>query len=176
MHTNGSAALGVLLLLGPLTGGGAAACGRLLAGRVERGALAEADFLLGATLGGLELHGCFDFFAHCLEGVVDVGGALRRCLNEGNFEMFGQLQALLVRHFAFVFEVHFIADEDFVHARVGEALDLMHPLAHVVKGLAVGHVVDDDDALCAAVVAGGERAEALLTCGVPNLKFDDLVV
>ena len=52
----------------------------------------------------------------------------------------------------------------------------MQPLLHVVEGLVVGDVVDDDDAVGSAVVGRGNGAEALLPRGVPNLELDGLAV
>lgn len=46
-------------------------------------------------------------------------------------------------------------------------VDFGHPHLHLLKGLAVGDVVDDDDAVGAAVVATCDRSEAILACSVP---------
>ncbi len=46
----------------------------------------------------------------------------------------------------------------------------MHPLANVVEGVSVGHIIDYDDAVSAAIVAGGQSSEAFLTSSVPLFK------
>lgn len=43
-------------------------------------------------------------------------------------------------------------------------------MLHVVEGLLVGDIIHDDDAVGPAVVAAGDRAEALLARGVPDLQ------
>ena len=68
---------------------------------------------------------------------------------------------LLVCHIALV------ADEELVDTFGCIAVDLLQPLLDVVEALHVCHVVNDADAVCAAVVGGGDCAEALLACGVP---------
>jgi hypothetical protein len=55
-------------------------------------------------------------------------------------------------------------------------VNLMEPLFDVVERLRVGHVVDDDDAVRAAVVAAGDRAEALLARRVPLHKGGTSIV
>ena len=44
---------------------------------------------------------------------------------------------------------------------------LVEPLLHVVEGLHVRHVVHDNDAVRASVVAARNRAEALLASRIP---------
>ena len=46
---------------------------------------------------------------------------------------------------------------------------------HIVEGFLVRHIVDDDT-MGSAVVAAGDRAEALLAGGVPDLKLTRLAV
>lgn len=55
-------------------------------------------------------------------------------------------------------------------------LDLGYPVANALKRTAVRDVVDEDDSLGPAEVAGGDGAEALLAGGIPDLKFDALVI
>lgn len=51
-------------------------------------------------------------------------------------------------------------------------LDILQPVGDVVEGLQICDVVQQQDAHRAPVVGGGERSEALLTGGVPNLQLD----
>lgn len=81
--------------------------------------------------------------------------------------MASELRALVGAHFADLVHVALVADEDLADAWVGEALDLVHPLTHVVEGVSVGHVVDDDDPVGPSVVAARQSPEALLPCCVP---------
>ncbi len=68
---------------------------------------------------------------------------------------------LLLRHIALV------ADEQLVDALGRIPVDFLQPLLDVVERVHVGHIVDDADAVGAAVVRGGDCAEALLAGGVP---------
>lgn len=68
--------------------------------------------------------------------------------------------------------VAFIANEQFLHAFGGVAVDFLQPGLDIGKGVGVGDVVDDDDAVCAAVVRAGDGAEPLLAGRVPNLQLD----
>lgn len=68
---------------------------------------------------------------------------------------------LLLRHIALV------ANEQLVDALGGVPVDFLQPLLDVVERVHVGDVVDDADAVGAAVVRGGDCAEALLAGRVP---------
>jgi hypothetical protein len=46
----------------------------------------------------------------------------------------------------------------------------LEPLLDIVEGFLVGHVVHHDDPVGAPIVAGGDGAEPLLACRVPDLK------
>lgn len=73
----------------------------------------------------------------------------------------GVLDNLLVGHIALV------ADEQLVDALGGVSVNLLKPLLDVVEGVHVGDIVDDADAVGAAVVGRGDGAETLLAGGIP---------
>lgn len=89
-------------------------------------------------------------------------------------ERVSELLSLLFRYLARRLHIAFVSDQDFANARLRVLLDFLDPGAHIFKGFAICYVVHYYDSLSAAVVAGGECAEALLASGVPNLKLDDL--
>lgn len=68
---------------------------------------------------------------------------------------------LLVGHIALV------AHEELVHALGSVAVNLLQPLLDVVEAVHVGNIVDDANAVSAAVVRAGDCAEALLARSVP---------
>ena len=49
-------------------------------------------------------------------------------------------------------QITFVSDEELVDVLAGVPVDLLQPLLHVVEGLLVGHIVDHDDAVRAAVI------------------------
>lgn len=51
-------------------------------------------------------------------------------------------------------------------------VDLLDPVLEVVKGLAVGDAVDQNDSCCSLVVGFGDCFESFLTGRVPDLHFD----
>lgn len=70
---------------------------------------------------------------------------------------------LLVSHIALV------ADEQLVDALGGISVNLLEPLLHVIEGVHIGDIVDDADAVGAAVVRGSDGSETFLTSGIPLL-------
>lgn len=71
------------------------------------------------------------------------------------------LDDLLVRH------ITLVANQQLVDTLGGVAVDLLEPLLDVVKGVHVGHIVDDANAVGATVVRRSDGAEALLASRVP---------
>ncbi len=71
------------------------------------------------------------------------------------------LDHLLVGHIALV------SYEQLVDALGGVAVDLLEPLLDVVEAIHVGDIVDDADAVGAAVVRRRDGAEAFLAGGIP---------
>ena len=59
---------------------------------------------------------------------------------------------------------------------VGMIAELFQPACHVLVGLVLGNVVDEEGADCATVVGAGDGAVALLAGGIPDLRLDGLVV
>ena len=68
---------------------------------------------------------------------------------------------LLVGHIALV------AHEELVDALGSVAVNLLQPLLDVVEAVHVGNIVDDTNAVSAAVVRAGDCAETLLSRCVP---------
>ena len=68
---------------------------------------------------------------------------------------------LLVSHIALV------THEELVNTLGGVAVDLLQPLLDVVEAVHVGNIVDDANAVSAAVVRAGDCAETLLSRCVP---------
>jgi hypothetical protein len=67
----------------------------------------------------------------------------------------------------FVSQVRLVADKKLVDTLRGIAVNLSEPLFNVGEGVLVGNIVDDDDAVCAAVVRRSDGAEALLSSSIP---------
>jgi hypothetical protein len=78
---------------------------------------------------------------------------------------YGVLDDLLVRH------IGLVADQELVDALGGVSVNLLQPLLDVVERVHVGDIVDDADAVGAAVVRGCDGAEALLAGRVPLLSL-----
>lgn len=68
---------------------------------------------------------------------------------------------LLVSHIALV------AHKELVDALCSVAVNLLQPLLDVVEAVHVGNIVDDANAVSAAVVRAGDCAETLLSRCVP---------
>ena len=64
-------------------------------------------------------------------------------------------------------EIGLVADEQLVDILARVAVNLLQPLLDVVERLLIGDIVDDNDAVRAAIVRRCDRAESLLAGRVP---------
>mmetsp|Transcript_2244 Transcript_2244/g.6664 ORF Transcript_2244/g.6664 Transcript_2244/m.6664 type:complete len:231 (+) Transcript_2244:224-916(+) len=132
---------------------------------------------LGATCrcgSGLARHPVLDLSRHRHECLLHVGRVLCRRLQKLDAQRIRKLLGHLRGHHLLGGEIHLVAHQQLVHVWCRVAVDLAQPLLHVVERVHVRHIVDDDDAVCAAVVAASDGPEALLARRVPNLKLDGL--
>ena len=145
-----------------------------------------ADLDGGLVVDGGVAHALFDLAGHGKEGLLDVAGrswlrfrgrGCRGCLQipvaQVNINSFlavdvgitclcdRVLNNLLVRHVALV------AHQQLVHTLCSVAVDLLQPLLDVVETVHVGDIVDNADAVGAAVVGGCDGAEAFLAGRIP---------
>lgn len=83
------------------------------------------------------------------------GGGVKTDFRDGVFN------DLLVCHIALV------TDEQLVHTLCGVTVDFLQPLLDVVEAVHVGDIVNDTDAVCAAVVGRSDGPEAFLAGRIP---------
>jgi len=99
--------------------------------------------------------------------LFDVGGVLGGGLQEWDAALVRKRLGLLKVHLALGLQVALVAYQQLVDILARVAVNLVEPLLDVVERLPVGDVINNDNAVRAAVVAGGDRAEALLPRSVP---------
>jgi len=143
---------------------------------VDGGAVVDLDagFVVGG--GGDGAHAVLDLRRHGHEGLLHVGGVLGRRLQERDAQLVRVLFGCGEIHHFLGGQVALVAHQQFVDVLAGVSVNLLQPLLHVVEGFLVGDVVDHDDAVSPAVVAGGDGAEPLLPRRVPNLKLDSFPI
>lgn len=79
----------------------------------------------------------------------------------------------LLLHFSLIYQVWFIANQKENRFLLSISLHLVHPkLAYVFETKRVSQVKYKKNALTASIVRTCYCSKSLLTCGVPNLKFD----
>lgn len=99
------------------------------------------------------LHQLVDVPGQELKGPVHVAVALGRRLHVADAELGRQLLGLVSAHLAVFVEVALVADEDVDHVVGQDVLThLLVPLLHVLKGLTIGEVEDQQPAHRVAVV------------------------
>lgn len=69
-------------------------------------------------------------------------------------------------------EVRLGADKDFADRSPRVSLDLLVPATDVCEAFLVSHIIDEYDAVRRPVEAAGDRPEALLAAGVPEIDLD----
>lgn len=131
-------------------------------------------------------HAVLDLLRHGQESLLNVGRVLGRRLEEGNVELVGERLGGSVVDHLLGRKIRLVTDEELVHTLDSVAVNLLQPLLHVGKGVAVRNVVNDNDTVCScaelawprfnstkkltAVVGGSDGAEALLASSVPLFR------
>jgi hypothetical protein len=119
---------------------------------------------------------CYQPILHSLgntnKGRIDVNVILGGTLKKWNIEFPGQLFPLFCGDHLFVQHIALVSNQEFVDVDIRVLLDLADPVANALKGAAVRHVVDQQNALRATKVRGGDCSETLLAGRVPDLKLD----
>lgn len=107
------------------------------------------------------------------EYLGDVVVILGAALHEGDSVLLGEGSPLGEGDLSLaLLAVDLVAHDDLAHGLGLGLVDLLDPILEVVKGLAVGDGVDEDDAGSPLVVGLSDGLEPLLAGGVPDLHFD----
>ena len=101
---------------------------------------------------------------------------LCRSLEELHIKLGCEVLALLSADLAHFFEIRLVTDEYFLDVWFGMLLNLLNPRADIVEGVFSSYVVHQNNSHCSFVVSLGDRSEALLPSGVPNLHLNLLSI
>lgn len=74
------------------------------------------------------------------------------------------------------FKISLVADQNALHIVSTIFFSLTHPAGHFHEAVAISYVVHYDNTMRAFIVAASDCFEALLTCSVPDLQLDLLIV
>lgn len=111
-----------------------------------------------------------------LKRQLHIAGIQRRSLNEAEAVLARKLLCLLRRHRSQMPQIALVAHQHNHNIRVRMISEFLQPPCHVLVGLVLADVVDEQRADGAAVVGRGDGAVAFLTRGVPDLGLDGLAV
>ena len=138
--------------------------------------LTLADLYGWLVVDGRVTHALLDLAGHGQEGLLDVacvlGGGLEKWDAEAVCELLRDISSVFARrsnsctsdavtpthlrnlilHDLLVRHIALVAHQQLVHALSRITVDLLQPLLHVVEAVHVRDIVDDADAVCAAVV------------------------
>ena len=90
--------------------------------------------------------------------------------------LFGELDGSFEGYLPLVFNIRFVSNQIYAHIFWSVLLYLFEPFYEVGKSLITRAIVSQEYTVSSSVEDPGHRPEALLTCGVPYLQFDDGIV
>jgi hypothetical protein len=131
---------------------------------------------LGTSSRWLGLHTCLDLAGHGKESLFNICGSLRRGFEELNTERICKLLSLLSRNDTLGGQIGLVTNQKLVNILTGVSVNFMQPLLHIVEGLIVGDVVNNDDTVGTTVIGRRDGTETFLSSGVPNLKLDRFAI
>jgi hypothetical protein len=124
----------------------------------------------------LRLHPRLDLTRHGQKRLLHIGRRLGRRFQKLDPKRVGKLFALFRRYNTLGREIALVADQELVNVFRRISVNFVQPLLNIVEGFGVGHVVNDNNAVRAAVVGRRNRTKAFLAGCVPNLQLDRLLV
>jgi len=139
--------------------------------------LSKDVYLMNKALASLEsdlaaLNLLVDVVCDVDERLLDVLCSLGRGLEEEETILFGELLTLLGLYDTAVFKISLVADQHDCGVLTRVLAAVLQPGGEVVKGLTTSDIVHEESASSVAVVAPSNRAELLLTGGIPNLQLN----
>lgn len=141
--------------------------------RVER----DTSFTsLSGSGSGLCFHARLDLRGHRQKGLFHILRRLGRGLQKLNAQAVCKLLALFRRYDTFGSQITLITHQQLIHILRCIPINFVQPLLDVVEGLHVRDVVYHNDTVGTAIVGRRDGAESFLSCRVPNLQFDSLLV
>ena len=104
-----------------------------------------------------------------LECQLDIAGIQRRCLNEAQSILAGELFRLLRWHRSQMPQIALVAHKHDYDVRVRMISQLLQPSRHILVGLVLGDIVDEQSTNSATVVSRSDGSVTFLASGVPDL-------
>lgn len=153
----------------------AATAARLGRGGLPQGGAFPIAAGAGAGIQGL-VHFLTDDIHQALEDLLHVDILLGTGLEELETKVIGEPPAILLKHDTLILQVTLVPHKDDLSIVPGVGLDLGGPVLHGGKGLLVGNIIHEQEAHGSPVVGRGDRSVAFLSCRVPYLQLDPLVV
>jgi len=126
----------------------------------------------GASCGGLCLHSGLDLRGHGEESLFNVVRCFGGSFQEFNPKRVGKFLALFGRDDTLGSQIALVTNQKLVDVFCGVSVNFVQPLLHIVEGIGIRHVVNNNDTVGTTVVGRGDGSETLLSGSIPNLQFD----
>ena len=105
--------------------------------------------------------------SHGHESGLDISGVLSGSLHKLNAKTISKLLSSLVGHDLLGGQIGLVTNQKLHNILAGITVNLMKPGLHVVEGILISNVINDNNSMSATVVAGGDSSESLLTSSIP---------
>ena len=114
--------------------------------------------------------------SHRSEAVFNANIAFGGRLKVWYAVVLGKFLTFFPAYFPFIDEVTLVSNQYLTHIIVSKFINFEHPLSHILESFPISHVIDNNDSMRASIVARCQRPKSLLSCGIPNLKFNVLSI
>ena len=105
--------------------------------------------------------------SHGHESGFDIRRVLGRSLHKLNAEAISKLLSSLVGNNLLGGQIGLITNQKLHNILTGIAVNFMKPGLHIVEGILISNVINDDNSMSTTVVAGSDGSESLLTSSIP---------
>ena len=130
---------------------------------------------------GIPLHLCSSNFAlylssHCCESIFNIEWFFCWCLKESYIKVICKLLSLLIWNLSLFFKIFFISNEDSRDIFLSVFVHFSHPFWDFCERISISNVISYYDTMCTLIITTSDGFKPFLTSGIPNLKFDSLVI
>ena len=105
--------------------------------------------------------------SHGHESSFDISRVLSRSLHKLNAETISKLLSRLIGNNLLGGQISLITNQKLHNILTGITVNFVKPGLHIVEGILISNVINDDNSMSTTVVAGSDSSESLLTSSIP---------
>lgn len=105
--------------------------------------------------------------SHCHESSFDISTVLCWGLNKLNTKRISKLLSSFIRNHLFGGQISLVTNKKLDNILISITINFMKPSLHIVEGILVSHIINNNDAMSSTIVGRSNSTETFLTSSIP---------